>query len=131
MLIIRIVILFLICGTSLQAKYYKCFYLQNNVIDYSNSIALFIEDHYISVMDNVYHVNAQYISAGHDSAGDFTIYKKEAKDFLYMAKLYKDPMTMILTRKNLIDNKMFQDTSYACKNPDTMQDIPVIITKAQ
>ncbi|MCL2566867.1 MAG: hypothetical protein FWE18_02060 [Alphaproteobacteria bacterium] len=131
MFIIRIMILFLICGASLQAKYYKCFYLQNNVVDYSNSIALFIEDNYISVMDNVYHVNAGYTSTGADSKGEFSIYKKEAKDFLYMAKLYRNSLTMILTRKNMIDNKIFQDTTYKCQNPDTMQDTPVIITKSQ
>ncbi len=121
--------IFLLTVTFANAKYYKCFYSKNDIIDYSISIALFIEDNYISVMDNIYHVNAYFVENGNDSKGEYTIYKKEAQDFLYQAKLYKDPLVMILVRKNLIDNKIFPETVYKCQNPDTIQDsnIPVII----
>ncbi|MDR0483676.1 MAG: hypothetical protein LBH40_00145 [Alphaproteobacteria bacterium] len=132
MLILRIIVLFLLSTSFLQAKYLKCFLFQNDKIDYSQSIALFLEEGYISVMDNVYHVNAEFASQGKDSQGEFYIYKKEAEDFLYQAKVYKETLTVVLIRKNLIDNKMFPDTTYKCQNPDTMKpidgDVPIIIT---
>lgn len=127
----RIVVIFLLTISFANAKYYKCFYSKNDVIDYSSSIALFIEDKYISVMDNIYHVNADLVETGNDSKGEFNLYKKEAQDFLYQAKVYKNPLKMVLVRKNLIDNKIFPETVYVCKNPDEMKDqmtdIPLII----
>jgi hypothetical protein len=135
-MICRIIIIFLLSVSVANAKYYKCFYSKDDVIDYSNSLALFIEENYISVMDNIYHVNAEFVESSSDSEGEFSIYKKEAEDFLYQAKLYKSTsdkhqMKLFLIRKNLMDNKMFPETLYICQNPDTMQDqldgIPLII----
>ena len=134
----RVIVFFLLSTSLASAKYYKCFYSQNDVIDYSISIALFLEDNYISVMDNIYHLNADFVEKGNDSKGEFSIYKKEAQDFLYQAKLYistadKSPTKLVLVRKNLIDNKIFPETVYICKNPDLMKDqtadIPIIIDR--
>ncbi len=131
--VFNIPILLLIIGfASLEATYYKCFSLEDDVSSSTKKIALFLEDNYITVMDNIYAQNINFDTSSSDKLGEYSFYKKEESNFIYNAKIYKHSdssnLTMILIRKNLNDKIMLKDTTYLCTLPQEkdLQDLTII-----